>query len=249
MKNQYFSVIKFPVFVSISLILLTALFFFFSVSGYASLGLSLVEKIIYGVIFGVILLLIITWLLVLSSTHRKIKNKILKTNLKWMMFHVYYFLAMVINLLFIQSRVSLWESFLNFNNEIVLTNHLGKKHKKVLLLLPHCLQNSKCQIRVTDDIMNCEECGKCVIAHLKKWANQESVHAAVASGGSIARKLIVEHKPEVIVAVACHRDLVEGTRDAWMLPVYAVLNERPHGPCFETTVSLANVEYAVQKFI
>lgn len=136
MKNQYFSVIKFPVFVSISLILLTALFFFFSVSGYASLGLSLVEKIIYGVIFGVILLLIITWLLVLSSTHRKIQNKILKTYLKWMMFHVYYFLAMVINLLFIQSRVSLWESFLNFNNEIVLTNHLGKKHNKVLLLLP-----------------------------------------------------------------------------------------------------------------
>ena len=45
----------------------------------------------------------------------------------------------------------------------------------------------------------------------------------------IARKLIVEHKPEVIVAVACHRDLVEGTR----MPDVArlcCLERRPHGP-------------------
>ncbi len=135
------------------------------------------------------------------------------------------------------------------NNEIVLTNHQGTHHDKVLLLLPHCLQSSQCKIRVTGDIINCEECGACDISKLKAYSQQDRVHAAVASGGSMARKLIQDVQPSVIVAVACHRDLVEGTRDAWMLPVYAILNERPNGPCFETTVSMSTIDFAIKKFI
>ncbi|MDZ4181635.1 MAG: DUF116 domain-containing protein, partial [Candidatus Cloacimonadaceae bacterium] len=76
-----------------------------------------------------------------------------------------------------------------------------------------------------------------------------NVFAAVATGGSLARKLITDQRPDVIIAVACHRDLVDGVRDAWQFPVYAVLNERPNGPCFETTVSLSTIEFAIKKFI
>jgi hypothetical protein len=53
----------------------------------------------------------------------------------------------------------------------------------------------------------------------------------------------------VIIAVACHRDLTDGVRDSWRYPVYAVLNERPKGPCFETTVSASTIEFAIKKFI
>lgn len=249
MKNQYFSVIKFPIFVSIALIIITAIFFAFAVSAYRSLSWTLQEKLIYTPLFILLLILIGTWMMVLSTTHRKLKNQALARYLKWMLFHVYYYLSYVINLVSFQSRVSFWESFLNFNNETVLTNHQGKEHQKVLLLLPHCLQNSQCKIRVTDDIIYCEECGKCDIAKLKVYGKQAKIHAAVASGGAVARKLIKDHQPEVIVAVACHRDLIEGTRDAWALPVYAVLNERPNGPCFETNVSIATVEFAINKFV
>ena len=70
----------------------------------------------------------------------------------------------------------------------------------------------------------------------------------MATGGSLARKLIQDKNPNVIVAVACHRDLLDGLRDAWRYPVYAVLNERPNGPCHETTVSIASIEFAIQIF-
>ena len=249
MKHHYFSVIKFPVFVSLSLIILTAILFGAAIMGYQEIGWKLYEAIVYGVLFVALITLIASWLLVLSSTHRKIKSPALAHYLKWMLFHVFYHLSRWLNALFMQSRVSFWESFLNFNNEIVLTNHQGIHHDKVLLLLPHCLQSSKCKIRVTGDIINCEECGACDIAKLKAYAQQDRVHAAVASGGSMARKLIQDVKPSVIVAVACHRDLVEGTRDAWKLPVYSILNERPNGPCFETTVSMSTIDFAIKKFI
>lgn len=249
MKNQYFSVIKFPAFVSLSLIIITAVLFTLAITGYRALGWSHLETAVYALLFSALILLIGSWLLVLSSTHRKFKNTKLLIYLKWMLFHVYYHISRVVNAILFQSRISFWESFLNFNNEIVLTSHQGTHHDKVLLLLPHCLQGSNCKIRVTGDIINCEECGACDISKLKAYGQRDKVHAAVASGGSMARKLIKDHKPGVIVAVACHRDLVEGTRDAWMLPVYAILNERPNGPCFETTVSLPTIEFALKKFV
>lgn len=65
----------------------------------------------------------------------------------------------------------------------------------------------------------------------------------------MARKVIKDYDPDVVIAVACHRDLIEGVRDAWKLPIFAILNERPNGPCFETTVNLADVQFALNKFI
>jgi len=249
MKNHYFSVIKFPAFVSLSLIFITALLFGLAITGYRELGWGTLETMVYGLLFTALIILIGSWLMVLSSTHRKIINPGLAKYLNWILFHVFYHLSRAMNAIFFQSRVSFWESFLNFNNEIVLTNHQGTHHDKVLLLLPHCLQSSQCKIRVTADIINCEECGACDIAKLKTYSKEHNIQAAVASGGSMARKLITDLRPSVIVAVACHRDLVEGTRDAWKLPVYAVLNERPNGPCFETTVSMKTIEFAINKFI
>ena len=102
---------------------------------------------------------------------------------------------------------------------------------------------------MTANIIYCEECGKCDVAALKQMSLENNVQAALASGGSMARKVIKDHDPDVVVAVACHRDLIEGVRDAWRLPIFAILNERPNGPCFETTVNLADVQFALNKFI
>jgi len=63
----------------------------------------------------------------------------------------------------------------------------------------------------------------------------------VATGGTLARRLIVEIKPTLILAVACERDLVSGILDAYPIPVYGILNQRPHGPCNNTTVDLEKV--------
>ena len=249
MKTQFFSVIKFPVFVSIALLIISAIVFVLVYQAYGILGWSAWEKVLYTGLIVIVAWLVGTWLLILASTTKRFKSKACRIYLKWMLFHIYYRISRWMNTIFFQKTRGFRESFLNFNNEIIITNYSRIPSNRILLLLPHCLQNSTCKIRVTANIIYCEECGKCDVAALKKITLENKVMGALASGGSMARKVIKDHSPEVVIAVACHRDLIEGVRDAWKLPVFAILNERPNGPCFETTVNLADVQFALNKFI
>ena len=248
MKEYYFSVIKFPLLVSLSLAVIAAAFFGLVFGSYFKLGLSATETVIYTLLFTVLTILVASWVLNLISTQNKIRPHWMAAYAKWMLVYVYYNLACFLGFLSFQKKQRVQESFLNFNNEIVLSAAKNINHTNILLLLPHCLQNCKCKIRVTADINDCASCGKCDIAGLKALAKKLNVKAAVATGGSLARKIIKDAKPDVIVAVACHRDLTDGVRDAWRVPTFGVLNERPNGPCFETTVSLHTIEFAIRKF-
>lgn len=248
MKEHYLAMIKFPMFVSISLIILSIVYFSLALVSYHSLGLSLMETILFTILFILLTVLVSSWILILMSTHQKIKPIGLRIYTTWMLVNIYYYLAKWLGKILLQNKNLLQESFLNFNNEIVLSNFNGIHSKNILLLLPHCLQKSECKIRITNDIIECAECGACDIAKVKGIMNKHGVRAAVATGGSLARKLIHDSRPDVIIAVACHRDLTDGVRDSWRFPVYAVLNERPKGPCFETTVSTSAIEFAIKKF-
>jgi len=140
-------------------------------------------------------------------------------------------------------------SFISVNNELVLAEAGQYAPEKILLLMPHCLQNSRCDKRLTYDINNCDRCGKCPIAGLLTLYDKYGVNLAVATGGTIARRIVVQLRPHLIIAVACHRDLSSGIQDTYPLPVYGVLNERPHGPCLDTTVAIDQVEQMLHRFI
>lgn len=140
-------------------------------------------------------------------------------------------------------------SFISVNNELVLAEAGRYAPKDILLLMPHCLQNSRCDKRLTYDINNCDRCGKCPIAGLLNLHDTYGVNLAVATGGTIARRIVVQLRPKMIIAVACYRDLSSGIQDTYPLPVYGVLNERPHGPCLDTTVALDQVEEMLHRFI
>lgn len=248
MKEHYLAIIKFPMMVSLSLIILSAVYFSMALGNYHRLGLSPLETVIFTFLFVLLTLLVSSWILVLMSTHQKIRPNGLRLYSTWMLVNIYYYLAKWLGKLVMQKKKELQESFLNFNNEIVLSNYSGIHSNNILVLLPHCLQNSECKIRITNDIIDCAECGACDIAKVKGIISKHNVRAAVATGGSLARKLIQDSRPDVIIAVACHRDLTDGVRDSWRFPVYAVLNERPNGPCFETRVSVSIIEFAIKKF-
>ena len=49
-----------------------------------------------------------------------------------------------------------------------------------------------------------------------------------------------------IIAVACERDLTSGIQDVFPIPVIAIFNERPFGPCFNTRVDINRVEEAIK---
>jgi len=75
------------------------------------------------------------------------------------------------------------------------------------------------------------------------------VHLAVAPGGTIARRIVKQKRPAIIIAVACYRDLSSGIQDTYPLPVFGVLNERPNGPCLDTTVPIERLEAALTRFL
>jgi len=134
-------------------------------------------------------------------------------------------------------------AFVAVNNELVLAQcRNGHPPRSVLLLMPHCLQDSECDVKITHRVEKCKRCGKCPIKGLLEIAEKYHVDLAVATGGTIARRIVLEKRPDLIIAVACERDLTSGIQDTTPLPVYGIFNERPFGPCFNTRVALDRVE-------
>ncbi len=140
-------------------------------------------------------------------------------------------------------------SFIKVNNDLVSSPGKLYKPEELLLLMPHCLQNSRCKMRLTYSIDNCKRCGECPIDALLSLSERYGIHLAIATGGTIARRIVVERRPRMILAVACERDLASGIQDTYPLPVYGVMNLRPHGPCFDTNVSLEALENAIRQFM
>lgn len=141
------------------------------------------------------------------------------------------------------------KSFIAINNQLVLAETRYVRPKKLLILLPHCLQNHECDVRITGDVENCKACGQCKIKGLVELSKKYGTPISVATGGTLARKIVVETRPEIIIAVACDRDLTSGIQDSYPIPVFGVLNQRPFGPCYDTDVDLELVEWGISTFL
>ena len=140
-------------------------------------------------------------------------------------------------------------SFVEVNNSLVRASSRLVAGDSLLLLLPHCLQSFECPHRVTSEVRNCRRCGGCEISDLIAMCDAYGINMSIATGGTLARRVIVETRPKAIVAVACERDLTSGIQDAYPIPVIGVLNERPYGPCRDTRVDIAKVEEAISFFL
>ncbi len=140
-------------------------------------------------------------------------------------------------------------SFVKVNNELVLAADLRVKSDELLILLPHCVQKSSCAHRLSYAGEGCKKCGLCPVAELTSLHERYGFKFAVATGGTIARRIVAEARPKLILAVACERDLVSGIQDSYPVPVYGLLNERPHGPCRDTLVNINRLEMLIRLFL
>jgi hypothetical protein len=168
------------------------------------------------------------------------------TFLRALTLKVLYPLLMLLGGLSKDLRERLQVFLIDLNNRLVRSQ--GPKTKRILILIPHCLQINDCNIRVTNDIYNCKRCGRCGVSSLIDLADRYGLRLFVATGGSMARKIVKDLRPEAVVAVACERDLSSGIVDSFPLPVLGVINLRPQGPCFNTAVDIERVKEAVEFF-
>jgi len=170
-------------------------------------------------------------------------SRLLQKAVMRMMMPLAFFLGRVLGI----SKDALWLSFVKSNNQQVLSRRFRLKPEQLLVLLPQCLQGKDCDRRLTNDIGNCQLCGKCDIAALVKLFAEYGLSASVVPGGTLARSLVETRSPKAIIAIACERELSSGIVDTYPIPVISVVNERPNGPCIETRVSINAVDRAIRR--
>ncbi|MFH0810251.1 MAG: DUF116 domain-containing protein [Pseudomonadota bacterium] len=205
--------------------------------------------VILAAVFGGVVLLMAGGVLILVLTIMLKRDIFLSAQMRGLVVKVLFPAMIIVGKLFGISRERIQQSFISINNQLVLAQRRRIPPDKMLLLMPHCLQNYDCKVKITGNVENCRRCGKCPIKDLLEFSHQYSVKLCVATGGTIARRIVVTHRPKIIIAVACERDLTSGIQDSYPLPVYGVLNRRPHGPCFNTQVDLRRVKQAMGFFL
>ena len=126
------------------------------------------------------------------------------------------------------SRDRVCNSFIKVHNSVLKASSDRLSAERLLVLLPRCLERAT-RSQVLDRL------------------DGIGAKTVTASGGEEARKAIQEHRPTVIVAIACERDLISGLKDvANRIPVLAIPNRRPQGPCKNTQLPIEELDAALQ---
>jgi uncharacterized protein len=205
--------------------------------------------LILGVLFTAMLLLVLGAVAILGFTVALGRDLPFSRSLRGLLIKLLLPLMTGVGRLFGIGKEQVRRSFIEINNQLLLAQHPKASADELLLLMPHCLQFHECQFRITGSVLHCKRCGKCPIKGLAELSDKYGVGLAVATGGTLARRIVVERRPKLIIAVACERDLSSGIQDSYPLPVFGITNYRPNGPCYDTLVNLERVEEALLAFL
>ncbi|SPD76155.1 conserved membrane hypothetical protein [uncultured Desulfobacterium sp.] len=204
---------------------------------------------ILAVVFGCIVLFGLGGALTLVFTIVRGKNLFFNRKIRGVVIRILFPLLVVVGRFIGVSTKEIRRSFVAVNNRLVLAEAKKVSPEKLLLLVPHCLQNHECTLRITGDVNNCKGCGKCKIKDLVELAHKYNIPTFVATGGTLARKIVSERKSEVIIGVACEQDLTSGIQHSYPIPVFGILNQRPFGPCYDTDIDINLVKKGISTFL
>jgi len=216
-------------------------------SGYEIFGRSL--SIFWGWVFFIVLIIFTLGILFLVTTILKGREVRGAGWLRGVL--VRYLLPVItgVGKFFGIPKDDIRRSFIEINNELVRSSSFKVPPRRILILMPHCIQRDICPYRITVSVNNCRQCGKCDFNGLTRIADRFGIDMTVATGGTLARRVVVETKPELIVGVACERDLASGIVDTYPIPVIGILIDRPEGPCINTRVNVDTVNNVLETFL
>ncbi len=129
------------------------------------------------------------------------------------------------------SKDRMANSFLKVFNRIIESGTKSMLPLKPLIILPRCL---------TKDIKE----------KTKELSLKYDLKYYIVAGGEAALAKVRDEKPGAVIGVACERDLLGGIRELkGNLPVLAIANRRPHGPCKDTDIDIGELERAIRYFL
>jgi hypothetical protein len=122
-------------------------------------------------------------------------------------------------------------SILQVGNRLTAVNQERIEREELLILLPRCLDSE-------------------TRAQIKAMTAKYDLDFHICAGGQVARQLLAEKRPKGVIAVACERDLMAGIQDVKaQIPVIAIANKRPEGPCRNTHINLEEMENAIRLYL
>ncbi len=123
----------------------------------------------------------------------------------------------------------LTNSFLKVHNLFVTAVPNIIEPERLLVLTPRCLTRE-------NNIM------------LRRLRDEYRFQMATVGGGTAARQKIREVRPQIVIAIACERDLISGFREINLfIPVIGLPNQRPEGPCKNTSIDLSTLEDTIHR--
>ncbi|MDR2697540.1 MAG: DUF116 domain-containing protein [Holophagales bacterium] len=143
----------------------------------------------------------------------------------------------------------LWlRSFCAWNNKRVSGAFSAKKARKVVVLLPHCIQLVECKSHVAENLQACFRCGKCVVDGATTAALKYNWDVRVSPRSRAAYTEARKSRPDLIIAIACSDRLVKGLIKLSEIPSYTIPLELPHGMCINTTFDFRRLSQLMTTF-
>jgi len=141
------------------------------------------------------------------------------------------------------------KAIVRFLNRITRLRRPRCEPGQLLVLLPSCLQNSRCRQKVANDVAECRRCGRCRLKEVLELVDRYGCQCMVVTGGRLALQRARGREVAAIVAVACEKELQAGMLSAMPKPSLGIVNLRPHGPCKDTDVDVTEVERTIRWFL
>ena len=224
-------------------LILGALLIHLFLSKYINILSLVINLIVIGIILLILFSTMITYFIL---NDEKVNKYLMKINYKIIRF-IFPIISNMGKFVGI-SKDEIRKIFIKINNAYIYSNKYNFNSEDLIILIPHCIQNHNCKLKVTNDIDNCKKCGLCKVKELQELQEKYNTKIFVATGGTLARKIIIDNKPKAVIAVACERDLTSGVRDVKGIPVLGVFNSRPNGPCIDTNINIKEVDEAINFF-
>jgi hypothetical protein len=140
-------------------------------------------------------------------------------------------------------------SFCGHNNQRVRETFARHQAKRALVLLPHCIQMSRCKAGILDDLQACYDCGLCPVGDYMNAALLNRWEGRITNRSHKAYREAREYRPDVVVAVSCTDRLLKGLTKMPDIPCYVIPLTLPHGMCVDTDFSVPHLFAAMETLV
>lgn len=130
-------------------------------------------------------------------------------------------------------------------NRRVARHLAGSPARRVLLIMPRCVKKSGCRADVQHGLDECLSCLQCPLGDVALICRRHDVQALVAFRSHIAFEMARTHRPDVIIASACHDRMVKALRSVPDVPALLAPLAGMERMCVNATLDLPWLERQV----